>query len=78
MSAPAGTLTIDRLALSLPGLDEADGARLAERVATHLARADLAGSDIAIPLLSITLDGPDIDLDRLARRIADAILRQAR
>ena len=73
---PAG-ITIDRLALDIPGLDAAAGARLATLVAGHLARAGYAGNDVAIPRLSIVLEAPDTDLDRLARRIAGAVLRQA-
>jgi hypothetical protein len=79
-TAPAkpGDITIDRLTLALPDVEPAAGARLAQSVATHLARAGLTTSDVEIPRLSIVLDAPDIDLERLAQRIADAILRQVR
>lgn len=76
-SAKPASVTIDRLAFDLPGLSAASGARLAELVASHLARAGLAASDVSIPRLSIELEAPDVDLNRLARRIATAVLRQA-
>jgi hypothetical protein len=74
MTAP-GTIKIDRLALELPGVDAAAGARLATLVASHLARAGHAGSEIAVPRVSLVLDAPEANLDLLAGRIAAAIRR---
>ncbi len=73
-SVPAkpGGITINRLALDLPGLSASSGARLANLVAGHLARSGLAATDVSIPHLSVELEAPDVDLDRLARRIATA------
>jgi hypothetical protein len=70
-----GEVRIDRLALDVPGLTLADASRLATRVAAHLARAGAMAGDIAIPRLEVVLSAPDTDLDRLAWRIASAVLR---
>jgi hypothetical protein len=64
---------IDRLVLTVPGLDEAAGRRLAELVGRHLAAAD-TNAEGYVPRLSLVLDGPQYDLDQLARRIASAVL----
>jgi hypothetical protein len=70
-----GEVRIDRLALEVPGLDPADASRLARSIAAHLARAGAAAGDVAIPRLNVVLSAPETDLDRLAWRIASAVLR---
>ncbi len=69
-----GEVRIDRLALDVPGLTPAEASRLATRVAAHLARAGAMAGDVAIPRLEVVLSAPDTDLDRLAWRIASAVL----
>jgi hypothetical protein len=73
---PAATVTIDRLALTLPGFDPALSERLAALIAGHLAHAGLTG-DIAIPRLQITLTAPDTGIEQIAWQIARAIGRSA-
>lgn len=69
------SIKIDRLALDVPGMDAAAGGRLAELVASHLARAGHAASEIAVPRISLVLEAPETNLDLLAGRIAAAIRR---
>jgi hypothetical protein len=69
-------VTIDRLALDLPGLTPDAAGRLAQLVATHLARGGISASDVAIPHLSIHFP-PSLTLDQMALQIAQAIRQQA-
>jgi hypothetical protein len=72
----AAKVTIDRLALDLPGLTPDAAGRLAQLVAAHLARTGVSAGDVAIPHLSIQLP-PTQTLDQIALRIAQAIRQQA-
>jgi hypothetical protein len=72
-AAPPGGVTIDRLALEIPGLDQAQATRLVHLVAQHLARAGLGDRDIAIPRLQVTLRAPDTSIEQIAWTIARAI-----
>jgi hypothetical protein len=72
----AAKVTIDRLALDLPGLTPDAAGHLARLVATHLARSGVSAGDVAIPHLSIQLP-PAQTLDQIALQIAEAIRQQA-
>ncbi len=69
-------VSIGRLILDIPGIESYDAGRLAEKVAAHLARDGRAASDVEIPRLGIVLDDQTTDLDDLASRIANAVLRR--
>ncbi len=71
-------LRIDRLALSVPSMSEADAGRLAQLVADGLAAA---GSPLAayrsIGALDVGVEARDGErVERLAERIVDQVLRQ--
>ncbi len=70
-------LSIDRLILNVPGLSEADGHRLARKVADGLGSARLAGGGLDIPSMNLDLrPGRGDHVDELARQIVDEFARQ--
>jgi hypothetical protein len=71
------TLTIDRLALEIPGFDPAQTSRLTQLVASHLAQGFAPVGDIAIPRLAVTLNPAETSVEQIAWAIARAIKREA-
>jgi len=76
-SAAPPALTIDRLALEIPGFDPALTSRLTQLVASHLAQGNAPAGDIAIPRLAVTLAPTETSIEQIACAIARAI-RSAR
>ena len=69
--------SIDRLTLSVPGLSEPDGRRLALLVADGLGAAGMAGGGRDIPSLRLDLVAkPNTAPDELARQIVAEVVRQ--
>jgi len=72
------SVQIDRLVIDAPHLSEADGQRLAERVADGLrSQFPLQDTSARIGTLRVSVDSGD-DLDGLTRSIVDELLRQVR
>jgi hypothetical protein len=71
-------IRVDRLALTLSGLSEAEGRRLAMLITQGLAAARLA-PDVATKQPAIHVDVKDAkpgDVDRLSDRVVAQVLRQ--
>ena len=70
-------IRIDRLALQVPGLSEAESQSLALQLANRLAKAPMRGSSRQIESLQLTLAISDnARPDQLADMIAEELLRQ--
>lgn len=73
------SLRIDRLRLAIPGLTEAQGRDIAQRVATGLARATFLPDAADIPAIRLDLPAAQTgDPSDLAERIVAATLRALR
>jgi hypothetical protein len=73
-----GSITIDRLALEIPGFDPAQVNRLTQLVASHLADQSGQVGDIVIPRLTVTLSARDTGVEQIAWAIARAIRQRGR
>jgi hypothetical protein len=70
-------VSVDRLALRVPGLSEHEAARLARLVAEDLAAAVEPESVRRVATLRVSVrPGPGESLDRLAKQIVAELLRQ--
>lgn len=70
-------IKIDRLALQVAGLAEAESRALAVQLADRLSQAPVQGASRRIAALQVTVAlSDDQRVDGLADRIADALLRE--